>query len=130
MTITRRGFLGSILAAAAAPAIVHAGSLMPIAAPRPIWTPWAMWQDLAMTIPVTAVGQSIAVIQNLGTINGKPFDATQPTVSERPVWSGGTWVAGGTFLLPVHPGLDGFHMDIPGGIGFNPDPETRIGETP
>lgn len=34
---TRRGFLAGILAAAAAPAIVRAGSLMPVAAP--IWTP-------------------------------------------------------------------------------------------
>ncbi len=34
---TRRGFLAGILAAAAAPALVRAGSLMPVA-PR-IWTP-------------------------------------------------------------------------------------------
>jgi hypothetical protein len=34
---TRRGFLGSILALAAAPAIVRAESLMPVV--RPIWVP-------------------------------------------------------------------------------------------
>ena len=35
---TRRGFLGAILAAAAAPAIARASSLMPIKAPE-VWTP-------------------------------------------------------------------------------------------
>lgn len=36
--MNRRGFLGAILAAAAAPAIVRAASLMPVAAPK-VWTP-------------------------------------------------------------------------------------------
>lgn len=40
-TTTRRGFLGAILAAAAAPAIIKAGSLMPIYVPKPeILTLW------------------------------------------------------------------------------------------
>lgn len=34
---TRRGFLGAILAAGCAPAIVSAGSLMKIVVPRPVW---------------------------------------------------------------------------------------------
>lgn len=36
---SRRGFLGSIFAAAAAPAIVRAASLMPVAAPKLILPP-------------------------------------------------------------------------------------------
>jgi hypothetical protein len=38
MVLSRRGFLGAILAAAVAPAIVRASSLMPVRAPE-IWTP-------------------------------------------------------------------------------------------
>jgi hypothetical protein len=36
--MNRRGFLGALLAAAAAPAIVRASSLMPVKAPA-VWTP-------------------------------------------------------------------------------------------
>jgi hypothetical protein len=36
--MNRRGFLGAMIAAAAAPAIVRASSLMPVAAPK-VWTP-------------------------------------------------------------------------------------------
>jgi len=46
MTTTRRGFLGAMLAACAAPAIVKASSLMPIYVPKIIAPPYlTLWGD-------------------------------------------------------------------------------------
>ena len=62
--MNRRHFLSIIAAGLAAPAIVKAENIMRIWTPpeRTIVNPFAgMWQDTRRTIPVTAVGQSVAV---------------------------------------------------------------------
>lgn len=106
--IARRGFLGTILAAAAAPAIVRASSLMPIYVPKPrllytgelgvlnggfrfIESPMLMnggrlWQDAAGTIPVTRVGQPVGLAEHVGMFDGRWHAAVQPTASKRPTF--------------------------------------------
>jgi len=62
MTISRRGFLGAILAAAAAPAIVKSDSLMRIMVPRPVLL--TLWgdgvHDDAQALQALISGQSVA----------------------------------------------------------------------
>lgn len=87
---TRRGFLGALLTAAAAPAIVRAGSLMPIYVPaQRIVTPLLfngglMWQDAAMTLPVTAVGQPVGAVERIGLFDGVWRRGFQQASASRP----------------------------------------------
>jgi len=64
MTLSRRGFLGGILAAAAAPALVRASSLMPIVAPK-IWTMppdnLCAKADITITLPQMRLGDEIRI---------------------------------------------------------------------
>jgi hypothetical protein len=92
--MNRRSFIGAMLAAAAAPAYVKAGILMPvkkIIVPGPILVPMLMnggmlWQDMARTIPVTAIGQPVAVVDHLHQQDGRWHPAVQPTMARRPVF--------------------------------------------
>jgi hypothetical protein len=61
MSLSRRGFLGAILAAAAAPAIVKSGNLMRIVAPRPmLLTLWGDGvHDDAQAMQALVNGQSV-----------------------------------------------------------------------
>ncbi|MFM7009706.1 MAG: hypothetical protein ACKO0Z_10310 [Betaproteobacteria bacterium] len=69
---TRRGFLASILAAASAPAIVSASSLMKISAPRlivpsgKIITPQMDWETYRRTHLYTGTGAKHTINHSLG----------------------------------------------------------------
>lgn len=70
--MNRRGFLGSILAAAAAPAIVRASSLMPITASkiivpsREIFVPPHNLEDVFKTHLYTGTGQTQTIHHSIG----------------------------------------------------------------
>lgn len=70
--MNRRGFLGSILAAAAAPAIVRASSLMPIVAPKiivpskEIFVPPHDLEDVFKTKLYTGTGVSQTITHSIG----------------------------------------------------------------
>lgn len=98
--MNRRGFLATMLAAATAPAIVRAESIMVVRRPLVIAAPvvpatlpgpfsfdggatWdftaamGLFQDVAGTIPVTAIGQPVGRIRDL-TGNGNDLVACSP----------------------------------------------------
>lgn len=99
----RRQFLAALAASAVvrpAPPAVAAPAAAPAAAAFP-----GMWQDLARTIPVTAVGQSVAVWDGAGLCCGESVSAVQPDPRLRPTaglddkgrvfigFEGGQWMA-------------------------------------
>lgn len=81
---TRRGFLGALLAAAAAPAIVRADSLMKIVAPRP---GLILWGD--------GIHDDWAAMQAF--IRGEPVQVRHPGI--RRSESGRVLVAGASILM-------------------------------
>jgi hypothetical protein len=134
MNTTRRGLLG-MFAAGVAAAVLPSGVAMPvrkIIVPSPLDVailagehagdalPWMMFQDMECRIPVTAIGQPVAVIRSIGTINGDLFDARQPVACERPIWGGGRLLKDGALVLPGLPPSAGesWHMELPGGVTF------------
>lgn len=94
MTMNRRGFLGLMLAAAAAPAFVKADSLMKIVAPR---------QDLILAADYTLWGDGIhddsAAFQAL--IDGKPVSYLGQELKRGP--DGSIYLPTGTFAVGAAP---------------------------
>jgi hypothetical protein len=91
--LSRRGFLGGLASVFAAPAIVHAGNLMPVKALDPIlfsqnpwWNPAAPWnEELAAVIRAAFVPRLFVQLEQVNPLMGALLSRQQLALTKFPV---------------------------------------------